>query len=388
MLSLWWLSLDSKGAIFLLEEGADNVLVMKVQSRLEAGIRKTCAKVPFGKCACGKAALTKEMQYISYNDSAHEIKTEDMRPHSHYCVPLVASGKTLGVINVYLAKGKQREQKTEVFLSAVANTLAGILERRRGEEAIKKLEAQKLVVEELKKIDKLKDEFLSMVTHELRTPMTPLKSVVSMFLDGTLGKVSPNQREYLEMLDRNIERVSNFTTCILTQIKLEAGKYRFNPKNASILQIAKPVVQLLQQKAKTKEIEVILDIPEDIKVFADVNAVSDVITNLINNAVVHNSKGTKISVSANILDKTFVEMAVSDNGKGIPEEAVDKIFGRFYQADSGGEDVHRGSGIGLSVCKGLIEAMGGKIYVESSPGKGAAFKFTLNRKEKKQKIKK
>ena len=130
ILSLQWLAFESRGGIFLVEDESD-VLTMKVQKGLDTALLKECARIPFGRCLCGRAALLKEIQFADAVDGRHEISYEGMTPHGHYCVPILSGDKVLGVINVYLKAGHARDLREEEFLTAIANTLAGILIRRR-----------------------------------------------------------------------------------------------------------------------------------------------------------------------------------------------------------------------------------------------------------------
>lgn len=138
ILSIPWLSLESKGSIFLVEDHPE-VLVMKIQKNLPEEIQKLCARVPFGRCICGKAALTQEIIFIDHLDENHEIQFEGMSPHGHYCVPILFGGKTLGAVDLYVKEGHHHNQGEKDFLTAIANTLAGILIRRQAEERIEYL---------------------------------------------------------------------------------------------------------------------------------------------------------------------------------------------------------------------------------------------------------
>ncbi len=133
ILSIPWLVLEKRGAIFLLE---NDQLVMKAQRGLEEPVQKTCARLPLGRCLCGKAAFHGAVQFTSSLDELHEIYFEEMEPHGHYCVPIKTPQKIYGVLNLYLHDGHRYDKNEEDFLFAVANTLAGITERRKTEEAL------------------------------------------------------------------------------------------------------------------------------------------------------------------------------------------------------------------------------------------------------------
>ncbi len=136
ILSVPWLSLQSKGCIFLREENAD-VLVMKAHKGLSESLQGMCAKVPFGKCLCGKAASVCEIVFADCIDDRHAIHYQGMLPHGHYNIPIMSGNKVLGVIGLYIDEGHQRNEKEEEFLTAIANALAGVIERTQAEEQIK-----------------------------------------------------------------------------------------------------------------------------------------------------------------------------------------------------------------------------------------------------------
>jgi PAS domain S-box-containing protein len=135
VLSIPWLALEVKGGIFLVGDEPD-VLEMKAQSNLGEPIQRICARVPFGKCLCGRAAAMQKLQFSNHLDEQHEVSYEGMQPHGHYCFPILFAGRTIGVLNLYIREGHHQDQKEVEFLGAITNTLAGIIERKRAEEAL------------------------------------------------------------------------------------------------------------------------------------------------------------------------------------------------------------------------------------------------------------
>jgi PAS domain S-box-containing protein len=140
ILSVPSLSIETKGSILIVEDEPE-VLIQKVQKGLAEPLLKECARVPFGKCLCGRAAAIKRIEFADHIDERHEVRYEGMAPHGHYCVPILLSGNTIGVINLYLKDGHSRVGREEEFLDSVANTLAGIIKRKRAEEELKKRES-------------------------------------------------------------------------------------------------------------------------------------------------------------------------------------------------------------------------------------------------------
>ncbi len=136
ILAIPWLTLQSKGAIFLVED-EPGVLVMKAQRGLAEPVMTACARLPFGKCLCGRAAVSGEIEFADHLDKRHEVQYEGIKPHGHYCVPILSGDKVLGIINLYLKEGHRRDEREEEFLRAAADVLAGMIERKQAEEKVK-----------------------------------------------------------------------------------------------------------------------------------------------------------------------------------------------------------------------------------------------------------
>ena len=247
---------------------------------------------------------------------------------------------------------------------------------RRSEELQKRLEAEKMVVQQLREIDAAKDQFVETVTHELRTPMAPLRSAIDLFLDGLVGPLTVKQREILEMMRRNVERLSHFATDILLLSRIQTGNQPLQTMRISLLESIVPVVALLQQRADQERKTLTVDIPPELTVYADSDALAQITTNLVTNAIVHTPEGTRITLASHRAG-AVVQVSVSDTGAGMPEEALRKLFTPFFQANRKHGPGYRGMGLGLAICKGLVERMGGRISVDSAPGAGSTFAFTL-----------
>lgn len=141
ILSIPWLAIESKGSVFIVGEEPD-VLIMKSQRGLPPAIQKRCSRVPFEKCLCGKAASSKELKFANRVDGLHEIVYKGMKPHGHYCVPILYSERTLGVINLYLREGHKPTQGEAEFLTSISNALSGVLARKQIDDALKQREKE------------------------------------------------------------------------------------------------------------------------------------------------------------------------------------------------------------------------------------------------------
>jgi|GEM_PF-5159711 len=256
-------------------------------------------------------------------------------------------------------------------------SIRDISERRRVEELNRLLEAEKMVSDKMRELDHLKNGFVQTVTHELRTPVTILRSAIDQLVGGSLGEFSAAQKEFMEMMQRNISRLTRFATDVLALSSLDTGIYAINARPINIAETLKPELELIRAKAESRNISIHYEDSSKIYAFADADAVCQIIINLVNNAIMHNPEGTKVQILSHYVDNNYIEIEVKDDGKGIPEEEFDRIFDRFYQVSRKSGAGYKGIGLGLSVCKELVERMGGKIWVEKGLRKGVSFKFYL-----------
>jgi two-component system, sensor histidine kinase and response regulator len=238
---------------------------------------------------------------------------------------------------------------------------------------------------ELRKIDSMKSEFVSVASHELRTPLAAIKNAVQLMLSGKTGEVNENQKKFLSMAERNINRLTHILNDLLNLSKIESGKMGLKFENIELKEILEYTASSLRPHADVKSIQIDVQIPESLPaIYGDREKIEQILTNLIGNAVKFTPDGGKIVISAKPpshdqkdgYGKT-VAISVKDTGIGIPAEHLDAIFEKFHQVE---DSLHRsvsGTGLGLAITKGLVEAQQGKIVVESETGKGSTFTFTL-----------
>ncbi|MCX7661462.1 MAG: cell wall metabolism sensor histidine kinase WalK [Candidatus Omnitrophica bacterium] len=228
-----------------------------------------------------------------------------------------------------------------------------------------------------KELDRMKDNFVANVSHELRTPLVALERSLNMILTGQLGEISPAQKEFLSIAQRNLKRLSLLINDLLDLSKIQAGRMQIAPVNSSLERIIDEAIKGLENWAKTKSIEIIKKIKKDIPEFYfDSNRIIQVLNNLIGNAIKFTPQNGKITVCAELKDD-FVWVSVEDTGVGIPKDKLEKIFDRFYQVSERTPTDISGTGLGLSISKEIIQLHGGRIWAESEENKGAKFTFTL-----------
>jgi signal transduction histidine kinase len=230
--------------------------------------------------------------------------------------------------------------------------------------------------EEAKRIEIAKDEFLAMITHELKTPLVPIQGYADILLGEHLGSLNKNQKERLEVIKSSSATLLQLISDLLDAQKLELGQLKIIKQTYSLKDTISKIITLMEPQAISGEIELVNKVKSDVYAYYDDERISQVLTNLIKNAIRATTKKGKVEIFAEDM-QTEVTIMVKDTGVGLPNDALDKIFRKFYQVDTSSTREKGGSGLGLSICKGIVEANGGKIWVESELGKGATFFFTI-----------
>lgn len=231
--------------------------------------------------------------------------------------------------------------------------------------------------EEAKETDIAKDEFLSMITHELKTPLVPIQGYVDILLGGHVGELNEKQKERLKIIKTSAGSLLRIISDLLDAQKLELGKLVVKKENRDIKDTIQMAIESLQPRATENKITIKQHLDKEIQVPHDPERIRQVITNLLKNGldvVKPNTGVIEVFVEDSV---SQVKVIVNDNGPGIPVEKQRDLFKKFYQVDTSLTREVGGSGLGLAICKGLVEEHGGSISVESTPGVGSSFSFTL-----------
>lgn len=240
----------------------------------------------------------------------------------------------------------------------------------------RKTELEKSRVAELRKIDKLKDEFLANTSHELRTPLNGIIGLTESLKDGVAGKLAPKVLENLEMISSSGKRLAHLVNDILDFSRLKNSDLELNIRPVDLHATTDVVLKLLEPLFIDKGLTGINEIPEnDTIVAADENRLQQILYNLIGNAIKFTHEGS-IRIYCKQKNKVFA-ISVSDTGIGIPKDKFSDIFKSFEQVDASIARQYSGTGLGLAVTRQLVELHGGSITVDSAPGQGAIFTFTL-----------
>jgi len=225
--------------------------------------------------------------------------------------------------------------------------------------------------------NKSKTEFVSVVSHELKLPMTSIKGYSDLMLSGATGELNENQANFLTTIRNNVNRMATLVSDLADISRIESGNIRIEPRSVPVWDVADEVVNLTRTQIEQKKQKVILDMPAGLpKALCDRNRLSQILTNLISNANKYTPEGGVIQVEA-MQANSMIQIKVQDNGLGMTPEDQEKLFSKFFR--SADEKIREapGTGLGLSITKNLIELQGGKIWFESEFRKGTTFYFTL-----------
>jgi two-component system, OmpR family, phosphate regulon sensor histidine kinase PhoR len=227
----------------------------------------------------------------------------------------------------------------------------------------------------LKQLERTREEFVANVSHELRTPLSLIKGYVETLLDGARNNPEVAER-FLKIIERNTQRLDLLIQDLLTISALESERIKLELQPVNMRALVEKVFTDLNAKAENKNVELFNELPELIA-NADSNRLDQVLANLIDNAIKYGRANGKVIVGGEKMDDGKIEVFVRDDGPGIPPEALDRVFERFYRVDKARSRDQGGTGLGLSIVKHIVQAHGGEVWVRSEPGKGATFFFTL-----------
>jgi signal transduction histidine kinase len=227
--------------------------------------------------------------------------------------------------------------------------------------------------EDLKELDKLKSEFVSMVSHELRAPLTNINGSIELMLDDDDMDLE-SQRAMLRICGEQSARLTRLVQGILDTSRIEARKLQIHPEPVDVRSVMRKIIGNLHPRDNGYNFQLPAASPPP--VWADPDRLEEILSNLVDNAVKYSPGGGTIKLETEISDGRLI-VSVIDSGIGIPAKELDKIFEKFHRVDRGDARTTYGHGLGLYIAKRLIEAHGGDIWVESRPGMGANFSFTL-----------
>jgi PAS domain S-box-containing protein len=227
---------------------------------------------------------------------------------------------------------------------------------------------------------RFKDEFLSHVSHELRSPLTAIKQFTTILLGGLAGELNKEQREYQQIVLRNIRQLQSMIDDLLEVTRLETGKFTVEPERVSVAIAVTDTFNTLRGTAHSKGVRLSYDLPPNLpSAYADPTRLRQILIILLDNAIKFTPDGGSVTIHARLLQKDprFLVVEVSDTGCGIGADTGERIFERLYQVSERTETSRKGLGLGLHICKELVLRQGGRIWAERRPQNGSTFSFTL-----------
>ena len=228
----------------------------------------------------------------------------------------------------------------------------------------------------LKQLESTRQEFVANVSHELRTPLSLIKGFVETLLDGARNDPELSVR-FLRTIEKHTDRLTFLIEDLLTVSRLESGQIVMNLNEVGLREEVAHVMEDLQARAADKNVTLQNKVPGELRARADIDRLQQVLFNLIENAIKYGRSEGSVVVGAESNSKGMAELWVKDDGPGIPAEAKERIFERFYRVDRARSRETGGTGLGLSIVKHIVQAHGGEVWVRSEFGQGAVFYFTL-----------
>ncbi|MBM3435107.1 MAG: PAS domain S-box protein, partial [Bacteroidetes bacterium] len=365
MLTAPFLKVMQQGCIFLADE-KHSELIMSSSYYFPEVLQKSCNIVPFGYCVCGRTAITREIQYCSSADEIHERHFPDQDPHGHYCIPIISEDKVLGVILVYLPETHAKERFEVDFYRAVADILSGVIQRKRAETELVTAK------ERAEASDQLKTAFLNNISHELRTPLNGILGFAEFALQEDISE--EDKIEYLGFINENSDRLLSTVTNYMDSSLIASGTMEAKTTTFNLNQLLLTIDAKYQPVAAKKNLELRMQFPpnsDKMLIGSDQELIRKILMHLIDNALKFTSIGS-VTFGYDHKDSNL-EFFVKDTGPGIGKDSRQRIFEPFIQGEVSNTRGYEGSGLGLSLAKGMTELLGGQIRVESALNKGSAF---------------
>ncbi len=300
---------------------------------------------------------------------------------SLYVVKLSARRRLVGLLVVgFLSPTSQLTETDTLFLDRLSETIGVALDNKllfeENQLVLKKLQETNA---KLRALDETKDDFISMASHQLRTPLTSVKGYISMVLEEDAGKINEQQKNMLGQAFFSSQRMVYLIADLLNVSRLKTGKFIIDPTKVNLAAVVEQELSQLKETATSRQLTLTYEKPQNFpEVMLDETKTRQVIMNFIDNAIYYTPTGGHITVKL-IDDPTAVELRVEDDGIGVPKAEQHHLFTKFYRAGNARKARPDGTGLGLFMAKKVIAAQGGSIIFESQEGKGSTFGFTFSK---------
>jgi signal transduction histidine kinase/CheY-like chemotaxis protein len=287
-------------------------------------------------------------------------------------VPVCAEGKALGIIQLASRTPRKFHNEEVRLLETIGNQMGIAVQRAQ------LYEETRMQAGELEKANKLQADFTAMIAHDLRSPLMNITGVTEVMIGGMFGGVTDEQKKWLERIQANSRTLVDLVSDFLDFSKLESGYVEVKRERVDLFDFIQKTIENFRVLAQEKRISISeavdLSLPA---VHVDPRRMDQVLSNLISNAIKFAGDGGEAEIGAALADATKVKVWVRDNGAGIPANEVHELFQKYRQGGNARFSSHKGTGLGLVICKMIVEAHGGRIWVESQLGQGSTFFFSL-----------
>ena len=290
---------------------------------------------------------------------------------SELALPIKVNNEVVGVLNVEDTKLHAFDETDAVVLETLCDQLGVAIKNAKLYDEVRSANLK------LTELDKMKSEFLGIVSHDFRSPLSSIILAGKSLLKTEVVQANERLREYLQLIVDQANRLNQLAEDTLSVTKIESGQLTFYFKIVNTERLIQDAISMVRF-SKRHQIEYNVD-PSVSFIKGDQAKLRQVVQNLVGNAVKYSPKGGKVNVLAQDHSDDLLLISVSDEGLGIPKEQADKLFKKFSRVDAGEAKDIKGTGLGLWICKEIVNAHGGTIWCESEPGKGSTFKFTLKK---------
>jgi signal transduction histidine kinase len=361
---------DGVEALALIAQGDVDVLLLDLQMPMLDGFgvltHLSQADGPFVPVLVVTAAAERELRLRALDLGAQDFLTKPVDSQE-----LRTRVRTLGAL-------KRAQDRLRAQAAALQEANAELLRHneRIENEVDRRTEDLRAANERLQAADRHKDEFLSVISHELRTPLNFIMGFASILADEVAGPMAPMQADYVGKILRGTDRMLMLVNDLLDFAHMRFGDFRLSPVPTAYEMVVAEAIATMQPLADRKGIALTAEVALEGPVTVDPQRLLQVLANLLDNGIKFTPHGGFVRVSARIVDG-MLETSVRDTGCGIERDDIPRLFERFRQLDMGNTREAGGVGLGLAICKAIVEAHGGAIGVESAPGHGAAFYFRL-----------
>ena len=359
---------DAEVGVFYLYD--QRLQELKPQAAIGLSKPQNCGAAPSGGGLAGKVAAQKRIVVAAYHEG--QLKTQSLRGEiamaSEIYLPLIFHQELLGVIALGRTGKKEFTSEEQKLLTSLSDQICIALRNSLTHSEIRE------ALQRIQEVDKLKSELINTVSHELRTPLSSILGFAELLLKKQPGEAKA--QKYLTTIYHESVRLTGLINNFLDLQRIENGRLEFTKKPVDLTEVVRNSVETYrgQSPLHTISLNLASALPQ---VLTDPDRVTQVLGNLLSNAVKYSPEGGLVTVRAFLHSPAELEVSVADHGLGIPRDAIAHIFRPFFRVDNSDRRQIGGTGLGLAICQRIIEALGGRIWVESEHGRGSTFAFTL-----------